>query len=131
MGTPPPKSDETHFVIKLVVLCLGALTGPRENILPPLLPQKLTKLFILVFFCQPFGAGTLSFMFGGPYGPRGVLSDFGGGGGVLIVYNRTDPGVIRDDCCTEMFRAMEIQKYDQQTYQPTNGLKWVGAKNFS
>ena len=61
------------------VLCLGALTGPRENPLPSPLPQNLTKLFILVCFCQPFGAGTLSFMSGGPYGPRGVLSDFGGG----------------------------------------------------
>ena len=47
LGTPPPppsKSDKTlytdiylptiregtHFIIKVVVLCLGALTGPRE-----------------------------------------------------------------------------------------------------
>ena len=31
-------------------------------------------------------------MSGGPYGPRGVLSDFEGGeGGVPKVYNRTDP----------------------------------------
>ena len=35
---------------------------------------------------------TVSFVSGGPYGPRGVLSDFeGGGGGVPKVYNRTDP----------------------------------------
>ena len=32
-------------------------------------------------------------MSGGPYGPRGVLSDFEGGGegGFPKVYNRTDP----------------------------------------
>ena len=34
---------------------------------------------------------TVSFVSGGPYGPRGVLSDFEGGGGVPKVYNRTDP----------------------------------------
>ena len=28
-----------------------------------------------------FGAGTLNFMSGDPYGPRGILSDFGGGEG--------------------------------------------------
>ena len=32
---------------------------------------------------------TVSFVSGGPYGPRGVLSDFEGG--VPKVYNRTDP----------------------------------------
>ena len=34
---------------------------------------------------------TVSFVSGGPYGPRGVLSDFEGGG-VPKVYIRTDPG---------------------------------------
>ena len=42
LGTPPlppSKSDKTHFVIKIVVLCLGALAGPRENPLKGTLPQ--------------------------------------------------------------------------------------------
>ena len=57
-------------------------------------PQNLTKLFILVFICQPFGRVPVSFISGGPYGPRGVLSDFEGGVGVPKVYNRTDPVIV-------------------------------------
>ena len=40
----------------------------------PLPPQNLTKLFILVFICQPFGYSFYnkigSFVSGGPYGPK-------------------------------------------------------------
>ena len=66
----------------------GGPYGP-EGKPPPLLPQNLTKLIILVFLCQLFGAGTLSFMPGGPYGPRGVLSDFGGGRSPKCVIGQT------------------------------------------
>ena len=62
LGTPPPpsKSDKTlytgiylptfregtHFIIKLVVSCLGALTGPRESPSPLHTPLKLYMLHI-------------------------------------------------------------------------------------
>ena len=61
---------------------MGALTGPRE---------------ILSTFREGshFIIKTVSLVSGGPYGPRGFLSDFEGGWGeggwVPKVYNRTDP----------------------------------------
>ena len=61
--SPPSKSDktlytgiylptfreDTNFIIKLLVLCLGALYGPKGE--PPLV---FIMVFILVFICQPF-----------------------------------------------------------------------------
>ena len=46
---------------------------------------NLTKLFLLVFICQPFRRIPVSFISGGPYGPRGVLTDFEGGSQKCII----------------------------------------------
>ena len=73
-----------------VVLCLGALSGPREN--PPLKIGQ--NSLILDFNCQPLRRVPFCFMSVGPYGPGGVLSDFEGGVGVPKVYNRTDPVIV-------------------------------------
>ena len=72
----------------------GGPYGPKEEPPSPHPPQNLTKIFILVFICQPFGRVPFSFISGGPYGPGGVLSDFEGGVGVPKVYNRTDPVIV-------------------------------------
>ena len=64
-------SDETHFFNETGSIVSGGPFGPKEE--PCVLPNRLknlTKLFILVFICQPFGAGTLSFVSGGPFGPK-------------------------------------------------------------
>ena len=58
-------SDETHFFNETGSIVSGGPFGPKEE--PCVLPNRLknlTKLFILVFICQPFGAGTLSFVSG-------------------------------------------------------------------
>ena len=57
-------SDKTHFFNET-----GSIVSGEEPCVLPNRLKNLTKLFILVFICQPFGAGTLSFVSGGPFGP--------------------------------------------------------------
>ena len=70
---PPPKSDKTlytgiylptfregtNFIIKLLVSCLGALTGPRES--PSLLhtPLKSDKKILYWYLCANLSGGYL------------------------------------------------------------------------
>ena len=73
LGTlPPSKSDKTlytgiylptfregtHFIIKLVVSCLGALTGPRESPSPLHTPLKSNKNFYTGIYVPTFRVGT-------------------------------------------------------------------------
>ena len=74
LGTPPPPSksdktlytdiylptfrEDTHFIIKLVVLCLGALTGLRESLPPLHPPSKLNKILFTDIYLPTFWVGT-------------------------------------------------------------------------
>ena len=77
----PTFQEGTNFIIKLLVSCLGALTGPRET--PPGIYNGIYTGIYLPTFREGthFMIKTVSFVSGGPYGPRGFLSDFEGGGG--------------------------------------------------
>ena len=92
-GDPPPPSPleiaQNYLLVFYsqllkrvpVVLCLGALSGPRENPPPPSPPlKKWQNSLILDFNCQPLRRVPFCFMSVGPYGPGGVLSHFEGGG---------------------------------------------------
>ena len=86
-GPPPSKSDKTlytgiylptfregtNFIIKLLVSCLGALTGPRES--PPGIYNGIYTGIYLPTFREGthFIIKTVSFVSGGSYGPRGVF----------------------------------------------------------
>ena len=59
-----------------VVLCLGALTGPRESPPPPPPLEIAQNSLILDFNCQPLRRVPICFMSVGPYGPGGVLGNF-------------------------------------------------------
>ena len=76
----PTFREGTNFIIKLLVSCLGALTGPGGA--PPSIYNGIYNGIYLPTFREGtnFIIKTVSFMSGGPYRPGGVLSDFGGGG---------------------------------------------------
>ena len=50
--------EGTHFIIKLVVSCLGALTGPRESPSPLHTPLKYNKKIYIGIYLPTFRVGT-------------------------------------------------------------------------